>query len=180
MYELSLFVLDLVQNSITADAKLIKIWLFEFKTENLVSITVADNGKGMSEEVITKAIDPFMTSKVERKKKIGLGLPFFKQLIESCEGKFRLKSKLGIGTVVTGKFPYNNIDQPPVGNLEETILNLVIANPKIDFRFTRKNDENNKVFDTRPVRKMLGDDAESIWQSSELKEWFRNELKFEI
>ena len=67
MYELSLFVLDLVQNSITADAKLIKIWLFEFETENFVNVTVADNGKGMSEEVITKAIDPFMTSKLSNK-----------------------------------------------------------------------------------------------------------------
>ena len=67
-----------------------------------MNVTVADNGIGMSEEVITKAIDPFMTSKSSRKKKIGLGLPFFKQLIESCEGKFRIKSKCEIGTVVTG------------------------------------------------------------------------------
>ena len=176
MYELSLFVLDLVQNSITADAEIIKIWLFEYESENLVTVTVADNGKGMSEDVVRKAVDPFMTSKSERKKKIGLGLPFFKQLIESCEGKFRIKSKIGIGTVVTGSFPYNNVDQPPVGNLEETILNLVIANPKIDFRYTRKNDEKEKIFDTRPVRKMLGHDAEVMWQSSELMEWFRNEL----
>ncbi len=177
MYELSLFVLDLVQNSITADAKLIKIWLFEFESANFVTVTVADNGKGMSEEVMTKAIDPFMTSKSERKKKIGLGLPFFKQLIESCEGKFRIKSKSGFGTVVTGSFPYNNIDQPPVGDLEDTILNLVIANSGIDFLYTRANDKNKKVFDTRPVRKMLGNDAELMWQSAELIEWFRNELK---
>ena len=176
MYELSLFVLDLVQNSITADAKLIKIWFFEFESGNFVTVTVADNGKGMSEEVITKAIDPFMTSKSERKKKIGLGLPFFKQLIESCEGKFRIKSKSGIGTVVTGSFPYNNIDQPPVGDFSDTILNLVIANPGIDFLYTRSNDKDKKIFDTRPVRKMLGDDAELMWQSTEMIEWFRNEL----
>jgi len=176
MYELSLFVLDLVQNSITADAEIIKIWLFEFESDNFVTVTVADNGKGMSGEVIERAVDPFMTSKTERKKKIGLGLPFFKQLIESCEGKFRIKSKIGIGTVVTGSFPYSNVDQPPIGNLEETILNLVIANPGIDFRYTRKNDKTEKIFDTRPVRKMLGPDAEIMWQSSELMEWFRNEL----
>jgi len=176
MYELSLFVLDLVQNSITADAKVIKIWLFEYESENLVTITVADDGKGMSEAVMGKAIDPFMTSKTERKKKIGLGLPFFKQLIESCEGIFRIKSKPGIGTVVTGNFPYDNIDQPPIGNLEDTILNLVIANPEIDFSYTRRNDKEEKVFDTRPVRKMLGDDAILMWQSSDLIEWFRNEL----
>jgi len=177
MYELSLFVLDLVQNSITADAKLVKIWFFEFESENFVNVTVADNGKGMSEEVIIKAIDPFMTSKLSRKKKIGLGLPFFKQLIESCEGKFRIKSKCGIGTVVTGKFPYDNIDQPPIGDIEDTILNLVIANPGMDFLYTRKSDKNEKIFDTRPVRKMLGNEAELMWQSTELIEWFRNELK---
>ena len=176
MYELSLFVLDLVQNSITADARLIKIWFFEYETENFATVTVADNGKGMTEEFIARAIDPFMTSKTERKKKIGLGLPFFKQLIESCEGKFRITSKSGIGTVVTGNFPYNNIDQPPVGDLEDTILNLVIANPEIDFRYTRKSDKKEKIFDTRPVRKMLGPDAKIMWQTTDLIEWFRNEL----
>ena len=176
MYELSLFVLDLVQNSITADAKIIKIWLFELENENLVTITVADDGKGMSNEIMEKAIDPFMTSKTERKKKIGLGLPFFKQLIESCEGEFKINSKTGIGTVVTGSFPYDNIDQPPIGDLEDTILNLVIANPEIDFRYTRRNDKKEKVFDTRPVRKMLGPDAAIMWQSSDMIEWFRNEL----
>ena len=177
MYELSLFVLDLVQNSITADGKIIKIWLFEFESENFVTVTVADNGKGMSEEVIIKAIDPFMTSKSERKKKIGLGLPFFKQLIESCEGKFRIKSKQGIGTVVTGKFPYDNIDQPPIGDLEETILTLVITNPGIDFLYTRANDKEKKIFDTRPVRKMLGNEAELMWQSKEMTEWFRENIQ---
>ena len=177
MYELSLFLLDLVQNSITAEAKLIKIWIFESEKQNRVAITVADNGFGMTDEFLKKATDPFSTSKAARKKKIGLGLPFFKQMIEDCEGVFKIKSKPDIGTVVTGSYPFDNIDQPPSGPLEDTILNLVIANPKIDFRYTRRTDDRNLIFDTRPVKKMLGPDAEKIWQSSELIEWFKSELE---
>ena len=78
---------------------------------------------------------------------------------------------------MTGKFPYDNIDQPPIGDIEDTILNLVIANPGMDFLYTRKSDKKEKKFDTRPVRKMLGNEAELMWQSTELIEWFRNELK---
>jgi len=170
-------VLDLVQNSITADAKLIKILFFESKIKNKINITVADNGCGMNEETLAKAIDPFMTTKAARGKKIGLGLPFFKQLIESCEGTFKIKSKPGFGTVVSGEFPFNNIDQPPIGSMEEIVLTVVLANPTIDFYYKRKTDDEEIIFDTRPVRKMLGEDAVKIWQSADMTKWFKEQLK---
>ena len=74
MYELSLFILELAQNSLTADAGLVKIWLVESGKQNMLTVTVADNGCGMTPEILEKAVDPFMTTKQQRHKKIGLGL----------------------------------------------------------------------------------------------------------
>jgi len=176
MYELSLFILDLAQNSLSAGASLIKVWLAESEKLNRLTVTVADNGCGMEPEVLEKALDPFMTTKTGREKEIGLGLPFFKQLVESCDGTFKIKSWPGTGTVVTGSYLHDHFDQPPIGKLEEIIFSLVAANPSVDFVFTRKTDEKSKYFDTRPVRKALGPDAELIWQTKEVLDWFRREL----
>ncbi len=176
MYELSLFILDLAQNSLTAGASLVKIWLEESENLNRLSVTVADNGCGMTPEVLERAIDPFMTTKSARNKKIGLGLPFFKQLVESCDGSFKIKSWPGNGTVATGSYLHDHFDQPPIGKIGEVIFSLVAANPSVDFVFSRKTEDEIKYFDTRPVRKMLGRDAELIWQTKDILDWFRGEL----
>ena len=145
MYELSLFILDLAQNSLSAGASLIKVWLAESEKLNRLTVTVADNGCGMEPEVLEKALDPFMTTKTGREKEIG-------------------------------SYLHDHFDQPPIGKLEEIIFSLVAANPSVDFVFTRKTDEKSKYFDTRPVRKALGPDAELIWQTKEVLDWFRREL----
>ena len=178
MYELSLFILDLAQNSLTSGASVIKIWLTESDELNRLTVTVADNGCGMSIQTMRKAVDPFMTTKIERTKKIGLGLPFFKQLVESCGGKFKIKSQKGIGTVTTGFYLLNHFDQPPIGKIGEVIFSLVAANPSVDFVFTRKTrtTEEKMCFDTRPVRKMLGSDAVLMWQTKDILDWFKSEL----
>jgi hypothetical protein len=177
MYELSLFILDLAQNSLTADAGLVKIWLIESREQNRLTVTVADNGCGMTPEILEKAVDPFMTTKEQRHKKIGLGLPFFKQLIEMCDGTFQIRSRAGIGTVTRGTFPLDNVDQPPIGKLDETIFSLVAGNPEVDFRYTWKKDGRTHVFDTRPVRAALGADALKLWQTPEILEWLREAVK---
>ncbi len=171
MYELSLFVLDLAQNALTAHAHLIKIWLIESEKRNCVTVTVADNGCGMSQDTIERAMDPFMTTKTQRKRSIGLGLPFFQQLVESCRGSFRIRSKPDCGTVVTGRYPFDNIDQPPRGEMAETIAALVTGNPAVDFRYTYATDTCHCVLDTREMRDTLGEDAALLWQTPEIYRW---------
>jgi anti-sigma regulatory factor (Ser/Thr protein kinase) len=175
MYELSLFILDLAQNSLTAHASLVKIWLVESRNLNRLTVTVADNGCGMTPETCEKALDPFMTTK-QRRRNIGLGLPFFKQLVEMCGGIFRIRSRPGIGTVVTGSFPLDNVDQPPPGDVAGTVFALAAGNPAIDFRYTRKTDAASHVFDTRSVRATLGPDAEALWQTPEVLDWMRKAI----
>jgi hypothetical protein len=175
MYELSLFILDLAQNSLTAQASLVKIWLEESGNRNRLTVTVADNGCGMRPETCEQALDPFMTTK-QRRRNIGLGLPFFKQLVEMCGGTFRIRSQPGIGTVVTGSFPLDNVDQPPMGDVDGTVFALAAGNPAVDFRYTRKTDASSRVFDTRPVRTVLGPNAETLWQTPEILDWMRKAI----
>lgn len=175
MYELSLFILDLAQNSLTAHASLVKIWLVESRNMNRLTVTVADNGCGMTPETCQQALDPFMTTK-KRRRNIGLGLPFFKQLVEMCGGTFRIRSRPGIGTVVTGSYPLDNVDQPPLGDIAETVFALVAGNPVVDFRYTCKADTACHVFDTRPVRTALGTDAAALWQTPEVLDWMREAI----
>jgi len=177
MYELALFILDLAQNSLTAGATCVKIWLVEDAGARRLTVTVADNGCGMTPATVQCALDPFMTTKAARRKKIGLGLPFFQQLVEDCQGSFRIKSRLQCGTVVTGSYPLDNLDQPPMGALAETLLALVCANPAVQFHFVRRRGAQCQVFDTRPVHAALGADAGALWQTAEMTAWFRKELE---
>ncbi len=176
MYELALFVLDLAQNALTAGASCVKIWLDEDAARNRLTVTVADNGCGMTAETLAQALDPFMTTKAARRKKIGLGLPFFRQLVDMCEGSFAIKSRPGCGTVVSGSYALDHIDQPPVGAWGETLLGLVLANPRVRLYCARRRGGACAAFDTRPVRDALGSDADALWQSAEMTAWFRKEL----
>ena len=74
MKELSLNILDIAQNSLTAKSTLVEILLEE--TDETLRITVRDNGCGMSEDMVRRVTDPFCTSRTTRK--VGLGIPFFK------------------------------------------------------------------------------------------------------
>ena len=98
MRELSLNVLDIVQNSITAKASLIEIELIEDINDDILKINIFDNGKGMTEEQIKSVTDPFYTTRTTRK--IGLGIPLFKMAAEMSGGTFKIESAVGVGTKI--------------------------------------------------------------------------------
>ncbi|MBE6895424.1 MAG: sensor histidine kinase, partial [Ruminococcaceae bacterium] len=89
MQELSLNILDIAQNSIVANATLIEIGI-EVDTKDFLTITIRDNGKGMDAESVKNVINPFFTSRTTRK--VGLGVPFFKQAAEDTGGSFHIES----------------------------------------------------------------------------------------
>ena len=157
MDELSLNILDIAQNSISAEATLVEIDVEEDDSSNSIMIRVKDNGKGMSEDFLETVDDPFITTRTTRK--IGLGISFLKEAAEMTGGKVDLKSELGIGTTITAVFVKNHIDRQPIGNLTETIIILVTLNPDIDFNIRYKVNENEFVFSTQEVKVLLGDDT---------------------
>ena len=155
MQELSLNVLDVAQNSVSAGAKLIEISVCENTADALMIITIKDDGCGMDAETVKRVIDPFYTSRTTRK--VGLGVPFFKQSAEQTGGSFTIDSIPGVGTTVRAQYHTDNIDCLPLGDICSTITMLVTLNTGIDFIFTSVKDENSFVFDTKEIKEILGD-----------------------
>jgi signal transduction histidine kinase len=72
--------------------------------EGAVVITVADTGSGMSEDVLSRAFEPYYTTKAAGDG-TGLGLPQVRKFVEQHGGAIRLESKEGVGTTVHMVFP---------------------------------------------------------------------------
>lgn len=131
MEDISLHILDIVENAITADASKIEIMVIEDRQNDLLTITIKDNGKGMDEEIISLALDPFFTSKPE--KRIGLGLPLFAQAARESGGGLEIESKPDGGTEIIAKFRMSHPDRKPLGDIQGTLDLLRITHPEIDF-----------------------------------------------
>jgi len=153
--ELSLHLLDIAENSISAGASRIEIVLSEDSALDLLQMSIIDNGKGMSKEMIAQVTDPFITSRTTRK--VGLGIPLLKAAAEDCNGSLNITSEPGIGTELTVKFQRSHIDRMPIGDLVSTIVNLIICNPLIHWIFSYQYNEKSAIFDDEPVKQTIGD-----------------------
>ncbi len=153
MQELSMNILDIAENSVRAGAALIEVTVDECLSKDLMTVTVADNGCGMTQEQLNNVIDPFYTTRTTRK--VGLGVPFFKMAAELTGGNFEIQSTAGKGTVITARFVRSSIDRMPLGDINETIYTLIHCNPQIDFVYTRRFDNDVIQLDTREFRRIL-------------------------
>ncbi|MDD3522351.1 MAG: ATP-binding protein, partial [Bacteroidales bacterium] len=97
MNDLALHLLDIVQNSLGAGASFIAIEVSENPDENLLTISVKDNGRGMSPEQLQKLSDPFFTSRTTRR--VGLGVPLLRHTAEQSGGSLEVSSEPGKGTL---------------------------------------------------------------------------------
>lgn len=156
MPEISLNILDVAENSVRAGASLIEIGVFVQTKEDKLTVVIKDNGCGMSAEQIEKVQDPFYTTRTTRK--VGLGVPFFKQAAESAGGSFSMMSEEGKGTAVTAVFQLSNIDRMPLGDMSSTIHTLVVFNEEIRFIYTYRYDDREFVLDTQEIREILGEE----------------------
>ena len=173
MKELSLNILDLAQNSITAKAKNIKIEIAEKSDEKTMLIRISDDGTGMNEETLKKVIDPFYTSRTTRK--VGLGIPLFKMQAEMTGGSFEIASKLGKGTSLSAIFKTDSLDFIPLGDIISTVCVLISGSPEIDFNFSHIIDDNIIELDTLQLREVLGEDVSLA--EPEIIEWIKDYLK---
>lgn len=154
MKELSLNILDITKNSVKAKAKNISITLVEDES-GILTLTIADDGCGMSEDVLKRVTDPFCTSRTTRK--VGLGIPLLKMASEQTGGRVEISSTLGIGTTVCATFDTHHIDFTPLGDIVSTVTILIMGSPEIDFVFEHKTPENEVRLDTKELRQVLGD-----------------------
>lgn len=155
MPELSLNILDVAKNSVTAGATLIVISVKANTAADRLTITITDNGCGMDEQTVQRVIDPFYTTRTTRK--VGLGVPFFKLAAELTGGSFQIESTPGEGTAVTAVFGLRHIDRMPIGDLAESFCTLLQPNPEVDFVLEYAVDAQEFVLDTRQYREILGE-----------------------
>ncbi|MFI3142332.1 MAG: ATP-binding protein [Clostridia bacterium] len=153
MKELSLNILDIAQNSVVANAKLIEIEIKQKTKTNELFIGIYDDGKGMDEEKLKSVTDPFFTTRTTRK--IGLGVPLFKMAAEMTGGKFEITSIVGVGTNVKAEFNTSHLDFMPLGDLTSTIVILITMNLHIEFIYRYIKDETEFVLDTREIKNLL-------------------------
>lgn len=153
MNDLAMHILDIVQNSISAGAKNIWIEVLVSVARDLLSISIRDDGKGMSPEMIAKVTDPYCTTRTTRK--VGLGLPLFRQTAEQAGGSLSIESTIGVGTTVTAKFGLSHIDRPPMGDLANAYVLLLGANPDINLILHYITDENDFSISTKELDEAL-------------------------
>ncbi len=153
MRDISLHLLDIVQNSVVAGATLVTIEI-SFTEINLLEIQITDNGSGMSEEMIKGVKNPFITTRTTRG--VGLGIPLLYQNAKRTEGNLKVDSTLGEGTTISVVFHQNHIDCIPLGNIGQTIATFCACYPKeCDFLLKYKKEKKDFVFDTREVKDVL-------------------------
>lgn len=155
MKDISLHILDIIQNSIVANASLIEISIVEDDINDLLSISIKDNGKGMSKELCESVTDPYTTTRSTRK--VGLGIPLFKQNAERTGGSLTISSQLGVGTTLIAKFVPSNIDCLPLGDIASVIALSSSGNPSVDFIYYHKKNSNLYTFSTLDIKEILGE-----------------------
>ena len=153
MRELTLHLLDIAANSISALSQNISIDVLEDTRTDRLLIRVKDDGKGMDAEMVAKVIDPFVTSRTTRK--VGLGIPLLKAAAEACNGWFKIKSKPGKGTLVEVEFQRSHIDRMPLGDLPSTLLTLLIGSSQVHWIFRYQVDDREFFLDDAPIKKEL-------------------------
>lgn len=173
MNELSLYILDLTQNSITAGASLVEITITVDEEHDRITVVLKDDGCGMDEDFVRRVTSPFVTTRTTRR--VGLGIPMIKELCEACDGSFGLESALGKGTTLTLGFRRSHIDLPPMGSLADTMITLINGAPeKPRFRLVYRNREEFE-FDTDEIRSALG--GEVPLDTPEVLGWMRGYIE---
>jgi signal transduction histidine kinase len=155
MEDLSLHILDIVENSVAARADTIEIKITEDKERDLLSVEIIDNGTGMDQETVKKAQDPFFTSKTVRR--FGFGVPLLADSAKAAEGNLSINSEKGKGTSIKADFQYSHIDRKPLGDIGQTIITLIIGNPEIDVIYKHEKNCQKYHLDTRKIKAQLKD-----------------------
>ena len=154
MRELSLHILDVLQNAREAGATRVGLAIEEDLAEDRLTIEVKDNGRGMKEEAVRRVLDPFFTTRKTRH--VGLGLPLLAAAAERCDGKLEIESTLGLGTRVRATFRHSHIDRAPIGDMAGTLVSFLLGDPPCDLVYLHRYDDRTFHLDTDEVHRELG------------------------
>jgi len=157
MEDLSLHVLDIAENSIRAGARNVEIIVEEEPEKDRLAITIRDDGEGMDRATVEHALDPFYTTKED--KKVGLGLALLAEAAHLAGGDVKVRSSQGKGTEVVATFGYNHVDRQPLGDMGETIKTLVIGHPEVAVTYEHRRGGEVFRFESERIKKRLSGDG---------------------
>lgn len=170
MRELSLHILDALENALTAGATDVELVIEENRATDNLTITVRDNGRGMDDEQVSRIFDPFFTTRTTRH--VGLGVPLFKAAADRCNGCLTITSKPGHGTTLQAVFQHSHIDRAPLGDIQGTLLAFILSDA-CDLCYVHRVDDEVFAFDTADIQSELGDIALT---HPAVREWLREFL----
>lgn len=153
MKELSLNILDIVQNSIRAKADEISIEINESAGSDIYEIEIKDNGTGIPPEILKNVTDPFVTTRTRRR--MGLGLSLLKYHAELTGGMLTILSNTGKGTVVRAGFSYKHIDRQPLGDIVGVLVILMAGNQEINFIYHHTTEKGDYRFSSVETKEFL-------------------------
>ena len=143
-FTLTDLVTDITQNGAESGAQVVELEVKEIvdsSGKGEFRFTVKDNGKGMTEEELKRAQDPFVTDGVKHPhRKVGLGLPFLIQTAEQSGGGWEMKSEKGKGTTVSAWFDLGNVDTPPVGDIPGMFRTVLLFSGPSDMVIRRRRE----------------------------------------
>lgn len=150
MEDLSLHILDIMENSVDAQAKRIEVRIDEDTDRDIMILEIIDDGKGMDDQMLQKAMDPFFTTRKTRR--FGLGLSMISESAKATGGELTVESAPGKGTHVKAIFHQSHIDMKPIGNIPQTLLTLLVGRPEIELNYSHTIGRETFSFDTREIQ----------------------------
>ena len=139
MHDLSLYLLEMLENSVRAGADRVDVGLVIDRSSDELRLTVDDDGHGLTASP-EQTLDPFYTTKPG--KKTGLGLSLLKAEAEAAEGGLDIgPSEYSGGTRVTVYMRFSHVDRLPLGDVATTMVVMAATNPQIEFTVSLSGDE---------------------------------------
>ncbi len=154
MRELSLHLLDIAENGVSAGAQNITITIVEDLRTDRLKLAVEDDGRGMDAAMVEQVTNPFITTRTTRK--VGLGIPLLKLAAEMCDGGLTVESTPNVGTTVKVEFQRSHIDRMPLGDVPGTMLSLLVGWPQVHWVLRYRVDDEEFVFDDAPIKEDTG------------------------
>ena len=147
--DLSLLILEALYNSIEASAK--NIFLQITETDEEFFVTLRDDGRGIPEEYIKRAVYASYTSKTVRS--IGLGLTLFNLAALQTGGSFNIKSSTGIshGTTIEAVFFKTSRLCPKIGDMPSSVMAAVGAFKGTELGFRHVTPDGEVAFSTKDI-----------------------------
>jgi signal transduction histidine kinase len=125
--------MDIVENALRAGAQRVEVKLTEDDMDKTLTLEITDNGKGMDEETLKNAANPFFTTK--KGKRFGLGLSLLAQACEETGGSMEVENRKPEGIRILATFHSDNIDMKPVGDIKQTMRVLIASHPEVTFSY---------------------------------------------